>query len=142
MAGTQRGPLPSRLTLLADLPTLPPAAKVRVLGCVTGYSTKKAVLTLEHNHPAGNGIKALVDVELLLNMLKSNETQVGEWVNVIGYTVASIENNALMKDSAETTHNVRIQALVLWSAGPLKLSGYERSLDQLKYEEAVHRTTD
>jgi len=137
MVGMQNGPLPSRLVFLADLPMLPPAQKIRLLGCVTAYSTRTAILTLEHNHPAGNGIKALVDLKLLLNTLKSNETQVGEWVNVIGYTVSSMESKILMKHSAESIHSVCVQALVLWSAGPLKLNDYEKSLDELKNKNTV-----
>ena len=140
MAGIQNGPLPSNLILLADLPTLPHAEKVRFLGCVTEYSKKTATLTLEHNHPTGNGIKALVDLELLLNTLKTSETQVGEWVNVIGYTALSKDRNDSTKLCVKPAPSVAVQALVLWSAGPLKLDGYERSLDLLKSENSVDRS--
>ncbi|KAG9242440.1 CST complex subunit Ten1 [Calycina marina] len=130
MASIQNGPLPSRLILLADLPTLPAAQKVRFLGCVTSYSTKKASMTLEHNHPAGNKLRALVNIELLLNTLKSTQTSIGEWVNVIGYTKASATSG--VSASARSGPVVEVEALVLWSAGPLKLDGYEQSLDKLK----------
>jgi len=136
------GPLPSRLILLADLPTLPPAEKVRVLGCVTGYSTKKATMTLEHNYPAGNGIVIQVDVQLLLNTLKSTDTQLGEWVNVVGYTTSSLENNTFKKHSANSTHSMGIQAILLWPAGPLKLDGYEKCMEQLKNEKAFDQPID
>lgn len=95
---------------------------------MTNYSTKTAILTLEHNHPQGNLVKALVDVKLLASTLKSNETRVGEWVNAIGYVVAQQSNGAEKTSVLQPT--VLIQAIVLWSCGPLKLDGYERSLDK------------
>jgi len=92
---------------------------------VTEYSTKTAVLTLEHNHPPGNKLRALVDVRLLLNTLKSTDTQIGEWVNVIGYIV-------LGSTDISVKPTIPVQAIVLWSSGPLKLDSYERSLNSQK----------
>lgn len=92
---------------------------------VTNYSTKAAVLTLKHNHPPGNSVKALVDVNLLLNTLQSHETRVGEWVNVMGYIEQAKNQNSLSIEDGE----VRVQALVLWSSGPFNLQSYEKSLD-------------
>jgi len=132
MAGTQNGPIPTKITLLADLPKFPPGSKVRFLGCVTKYSTKSAVLTLEHNHPARNSLKAAVDVKLLLNTLKSHETQIGEWVNVMGYIEHTKQSTPGIDDL-----EVRIQALVLWSSGPFNLQSYERSLDRKIAETAT-----
>jgi hypothetical protein len=96
------------------------------LDSVTSYSKKTALLTLEHNHPLGSPFKALVDVNLLLNTLKLHETQIGEWVNVIGYIKRIKIQDSLSGDERE----VRIQALVLWSSGPFHLEGYEKSLDR------------
>jgi hypothetical protein len=93
---------------------------------VTKYSTKTAMMTLEHNHPPGNSLKALVDVNLLLNTLKSNETQIGEWVNVIGYIERMKKQNTPSNDDLE----VQAQALVLWTSGPFDLQAYERSVDR------------
>lgn len=84
-------------------------------------------MTLEHNHPPGNKLQAMVDVQLLLDTLKSSDTRVGEWVNVIGY-VGSVEA------SVSSEHRVPVQALVLWTSGPLKLDGYEACLDSLQSE--------
>ncbi|TAQ91447.1 hypothetical protein B7494_g181 [Chlorociboria aeruginascens] len=94
---------------------------------VTRYSSMSAILTLEHNYPKGNNSRAMVNVELLLSTLKSNETQIGEWVNVIGYIAAQ-----QLSSLSEVRSEVAIQAIVLWSAGPLQLDGYERNLDQQK----------
>ena len=91
-----------------------------------------ATLTLEHNYPRGNSLKALVDVKLLVNTFKSNETRIGEWINVIGYVVSSQRTKVI--DSAIPP--VTIQALVLWSAGPVKLDSYERCLEQRSAEKS------
>lgn len=105
---------------------------------MTGYSTKAAVLTLEHNHPPGNQIKAMVDIGLLVETLKSRETQIGEWINVIGYIVSPQmsprHSVAVMKATA-----VSVQALVLWSSGPLKLHVYEQHLEKENLDTTIHK---
>ncbi|KXH39502.1 hypothetical protein CNYM01_10632 [Colletotrichum nymphaeae SA-01] len=121
-----RGPLPSQLCLLSDLPARPQGDKVRFLGCVTAYSTHSAVLTLEHSFPKGSDISVLVDVQLLLSTMTSNQTRIGEWVNVVGYLTPAPPGTR----AKGTTHEPRIaavQALMLWSAGPLNLQRYEAS---------------
>ncbi|PBP16568.1 hypothetical protein BUE80_DR012674 [Diplocarpon rosae] len=126
MAGVLNGPIPTRLALLSDLQKFSPGSKVRFLGCVTKYSTKTGQLTLEHNYPSGNSLKARVDVNLLISTMKSNETQIGEWVNVMGYiTPDSNKNPATNEDLG-----IHVQAIVLWSAKSFNLRGYEKSLDQ------------
>ncbi|KAF4630777.1 hypothetical protein G7Y89_g7353 [Cudoniella acicularis] len=125
MSGVHNGPIPTRLALLSDLRTFPPGSKVRFLGCVTNYSTNAATLTLEHDHPQGQSLKALVNVKLLLETIKSHETRVGEWVNVIGY-INPEAKSVLSKEK----DGVTVQALVLWSTGSLDLQGYERSLER------------
>jgi hypothetical protein len=101
---------------------------------VTKYSLGSAILTLEHNHPQGNRLKVLVDVNLLLNGMKSNETRIGEWVNVIGY----IQSQQKPDTSEKIPSNIPVQAIVLWSSGPFNLEGYERSLDQKNAEEITN----
>ena len=91
---------------------------------VTDYSPKSALLTLEHNHPPGNILKVHVDVKLLLNSLKSHQTQIGEWLNVMGY----IERRKKQSTPKTDEGDIHVQALVLWSSGPFNLEGYEKSL--------------
>ncbi|KAG9238143.1 CST complex subunit Ten1 [Amylocarpus encephaloides] len=124
MAGYLNGPLPSKLTLLSDLPMFSTGDKIRFLGCVEQYSSKSATLTLEHNYPQGQSVKAHVDVQLLLSSLKPHETQIGEWVNVIGYVTKNSEGGGSNKDDIQ----IHVQALILWSTGSFDLHGYERSL--------------
>ncbi|WYZ41469.1 hypothetical protein EsH8_V_000364 [Colletotrichum jinshuiense] len=125
-----RGPLPSQLCLLSDLPSKSPGEKVRFLGCVTSYSLGSAVLTLEHGFPQGSDVSALVDVQLLLGTLKSDQTRIGEWVNVVGYLTPSSSGTRARGTNREP-QNVAIQALLLWSAGPLHLQRYESSFATL-----------
>jgi len=128
MAGISHGPIATSLVLLSDLPKLSSGKKVRFLGCVTRYSIASAILTLEHDHPLGNTSKALVDVELLLNCLRSNDTRIGEWVNVMGYI--STEQGRKPNHPYGIGLNVFIQAIALWSSGPFTLREYEKSLDR------------
>jgi hypothetical protein len=78
-------------------------------------------------------LKALVDIQLLVNTLKSHETQFGEWVNVIGYIQTPQQTPVTPSDGVDSY--VYVQAIVLWPAGPIKIDGYEKSLDQQKAED-------
>lgn len=122
-------PLPSRLTLLSALPSHECGDKVRFLGCVTSYSIASAQLTLHHQFPKRSSTKALVDVRLLLERLTAEQTSVGEWVNVIGY-ISSAPPLLAKKSSKQglEASAVHVQALMLWSAGPLNISRYETCL--------------
>jgi hypothetical protein len=89
-------------------------------------------LTLEHNHPVGNSVKAAVNINLLLGTVKSHETQIGEWVNVIGYVEAG-QQTMPNESKGIKQLDILVQAIVLWSSGPVfKPEGYERSLDAQK----------
>jgi hypothetical protein len=72
-----------------------------------------------------------VDVNLLLGTLHSTDTRVGEWVNVMGYIrVPSSKQDPRSEDKQA---NISVQAIVLWSAGSVKLDEYEKFLvDQLR----------
>ncbi len=94
---------------------------------VTSYSMATGTLTLEHQYPPGSKTRALVDVKLLLDRLKSDQTQVGEWVNVIGYIAADPALHATTPTN-QRGPDVHVQALVVWSAGPLDIEQYEACL--------------
>jgi hypothetical protein len=67
-----------------------------------------------------------VDVNLLLGTLHSTDTRIGEWVNVMGYiTVPSSKQDCRSKAKQA---NVSVQAVVLWSAGSVKVDEYEKFL--------------
>lgn len=85
------------------------------------------MLTLGHNFPDGSNVSALVDIQLLLGTTKPDQTRVGEWVNVVGYTTRP-PSGTRAKGTSREPQKVAIQALMLWSAGPLNLQRYEASL--------------
>ncbi|KAI4122330.1 MAG: hypothetical protein LQ347_006539 [Umbilicaria vellea] len=136
-------PLPTRLIFLSELKQQPPGAKVRFLGCVTKYSTTSGCVTLQHVFPESLAppVIAVVDVNLLLSTLKSTDTQVGEWVNVIGYLESSNEDCDARRqqlhgesaqqqggnEAARRTRVYRVQAVMLWSAGAVRIADYERA---------------
>ncbi|KAL2016228.1 hypothetical protein VTK56DRAFT_4059 [Thermocarpiscus australiensis] len=128
------GPPPSQLCLLSALPLKTVGDKVRFLGCVTSYSPASGVLTLEHRLPEDAcSVLALVDVNLVLESLGSEQTRFGEWVNVIGY-VTGIAPTTEIRDSLRGNPRVHVQALLLWSAGPLDVQKYQASVKALHHE--------
>ncbi|KAI0528176.1 CST complex subunit Ten1 [Xylaria bambusicola] len=119
------GPLPSERTLLSALCKKQVGDKVRFLGCVTEYSTRFGQITLKHHCPKEDGdIEALVDVNLLLKSLKSEQTDLGQWIHVIGYITFLNRTSS----SNKTTPRVGVQALVVWIAQDLDLGVYEKSM--------------
>lgn len=169
MAGTLRGPVPTTSVFLSELPTSAIGDKVRFLGwylphdevclqsangydSVTNYSITTGLLTLEHDYPRGTQTKAYVDLMLLRSTLRSTDTAVGEWVNVMGYVTKgpgyqetsrqAAKSNLIMNKAQPTSFteapkafkddNVSpkayLQAIVLWSAKGIKLQDYEMTM--------------
>ncbi|KAK0613397.1 CST complex subunit Ten1 [Immersiella caudata] len=127
------GPPPSMLCLLSELPLREIREKVRFLGCVTSYSTSSATLRLEHHYPTdGPSVCALVSVDLVLERLGSQQTRIGEWVNVIGYISSIHSSTDHRKPQENGDPMVQVQALIVWSAGTLDVQQYETSVDNLK----------
>lgn len=104
---------------------------------MTGYSAHHAHITLKHSYPKENShVEALVDVKLLLETLKSEQTDPGQWVHVIGYltfvnpalpAMATDSRHSSTSKTAATTR-VGVQALFLWIARGLDLGTYEKSM--------------
>ncbi|KAH8893436.1 hypothetical protein GQ53DRAFT_840493 [Thozetella sp. PMI_491] len=125
------GPVASQLCLLSELPLQEQGQKVRFLGCVVSYSSASGILTLRHPLSQGLSVDAVVDVTLVLQSLKSEHTRIGEWVNIIGY-ISAIAHPSPEAPPKQKRTNVHVQALLLWSTGPLDLSEYERSQSALR----------
>lgn len=96
-----------------------------MLESVVSYSAHLASLTLEHNHPPGNELKAIVDIRLVLDKLLHEHTRIGEWLNIIGYVERPQSRNL----AGVVGRTVNVQAIAVWSAGPLRLQAYEECLD-------------
>ncbi|KAI1428653.1 CST complex subunit Ten1 [Xylaria sp. FL1777] len=132
------GPLPSQRCLLSALCKKQVGDKVRFLGCPnpddkSSFVVESAELfriiparvAVEHRCPRENDhVEAFVDVKLLLETLKSEQTDVGQWVHVIGY-LSSIHRNS---SRSKTGPRVVVQALILWVARDLDLGAYEKSM--------------
>ncbi|KAH6899915.1 CST complex subunit Ten1 [Thelonectria olida] len=123
-----RGPVPSHLDLLSNLPSRTVGDKVRFLGCVTSYSTESGCLSLGHLYPRGTNVTVLVDVNLLLESLTSETTRVGEYVNVIGYITSKQPSHGLGTSPSEAAQ-VSVQGIMLWSTGPMDIHEYEKSFE-------------
>ena len=87
------------------------------------YSPSTGCLKLGHDYPEDTNVTAAVDITLLLEVLKHEETRVGEWVNVIGYVTGKRRTNQPVAGQV----SVAVQALVLWSTGPLDVQTYEKT---------------
>ncbi|KAI1389628.1 CST complex subunit Ten1 [Hypoxylon trugodes] len=122
------GPLPSVRCLLSNLPSMHVGDKVRFLGCVTEYSTHSAILTLQHEFPRGNKTIVNADVTLLLQNLNSEQTDIGQWVHVIGY-ITSIKQLSVKNIMGPNPAIVGAQILVLWTAEDLDIPSYEKALN-------------
>ncbi|KAM0700794.1 hypothetical protein Q7P35_012515 [Cladosporium inversicolor] len=115
----------SRLVLLSQLPDAPAGIKVRFLGCVDTYDSELAILRLRDRFPATSATSgaANVNVNNVLDVLNVETTQVGAWVNVIGYVRQDTELQSKSKPRAST-----VDAVLIWSAGAIKLEDYEAAV--------------
>lgn len=120
------------------------------------YTLSTGVLELQHAyHPSLRmPTVALVDVNVILEGLKREETLVGAWINVVGYVEEVLKEGkngqgqrqgqaktGLMTEKedkgeeASRVVRVRVQAVMLWNAGGVRIGQYERTLEErLKLE--------
>ena len=134
------GPLPTTITFLAHLPSHTQGTKVRFLGCVTKYDISTGVLELQHAYPFAYNttVVAVVDVNLLLENLKREDIVVGAWVNIVGYVEEMINKRDKAKHMIGNMGQggiprvdlVKVQAILLWSAGSINTGEYERALTE------------
>ncbi|KAK6951389.1 hypothetical protein Daesc_007924 [Daldinia eschscholtzii] len=93
-----------------------------------GPLPSSATLTLQHEYPKGTKARVSADVTLLLQNLNSEQTDIGQWVHIIGY-ITSIDNKFAKSTVGSNTENIGVQALVLWTARDLDISSYENTLN-------------
>ncbi|KIH87913.1 hypothetical protein SPBR_05368 [Sporothrix brasiliensis 5110] len=133
----------SEICFLSSLPAKITGQKVRFLGCVTDYDPITGVLTLQHpyqpptpstgsgTHVPAHAVRARVNVDLVLKGLTAEQTTVGAWVNVMGYVTGHTAPTTTASDRGRGPACVDVQALILWSTGPLDVQAYERQLDAM-----------
>lgn len=135
MAASSNGPVPSKHVFIHQLPQQDSNAKVRFLGCVIDYNGSSGKLMIEHNYPRGTSslsTKVMVDINILLETTKTESLQPGSWINVIGY-VQDILPPKNRRSSSRYSRLVedlpKVQAVLLWSAGTVRVEEYERTLE-------------
>ena len=80
----------------------------------------------------------MVNLELLGDTVKRTDTQIGEWVNVIGTVEGAITVRAEGGQKSKSKE-VRIKAVILWSAGGIKLEEYESAVERRITSESATR---
>lgn len=79
----------------------------------------------------------MADVNVILDNLRSTDTRVGEWLNIIGYVQEPSDQKLRNQKRGQS---VRVQVVMLWSAGAIKLDEYERVLaEKLAVERQLGR---
>lgn len=76
--------------------------------------------------PSTSG-SASVNVAHVLDALNFELTQVGAWVNVVGYI-----QNAVDVRQGSSSASVEVDAVLIWSAGAIKLDEYEAAVRDLQ----------
>ena len=86
------GPVPTHLTFLTSLSSHSIGTKVRFLGCVLAYNAQIGLLELAHAYPpslSSSNVRAMVDVNIILETMKKEDFEIGAWINVVGYVQGS-----------------------------------------------------
>ena len=112
------------------------------------YDVQSGRLHLRHDVPRSSkpAVSALVDIDLLLETIVSTDTSVGEWINVTGYVTrieppATAEGGGVQRSTGRPEKGktgplpstvVHVQAVMLWSAGAVRVREYETTLQDRK----------
>lgn len=144
-------PAASRLIFLSDLPKCAIGDKVRFLGwygarhlyhvallswgSVEKYDTTSGTLTLRHDYPDGITV-ARVNVDHVLEAAHRTDIETGSWVNITGH-VMEIKERMRTDEAGRPIRRtkVQVQAILLRSAGSVKLRTYEEALEARKRAE-------
>ena len=100
---------------------------------VDSYDSELGILRLRDRFPTTSATcdASNVNVNNLLDVLNVETTQVGAWVNVIGYVRQDSESQLTSKPRAST-----VDAVLIWSAGAIKLEDYETAIRALQVTSA------
>lgn len=83
---------------------------------------------LEHNSPNAGRVIADVDVKLRLESLSAEQTEVGYWLNIIGYVTSITRFGPEAESSRRCGHRVGIQAIIHWPAVAVDPTKYEKDV--------------
>ncbi|EPE05497.1 hypothetical protein F503_02236 [Ophiostoma piceae UAMH 11346] len=137
----------STLCLLSGLTDKKPEAKVRFLGCVASYDSATGVLTLEQPMTGTpTRVKALVSLNMILDRITAEQVATGAWINVIGRVENSTHETQMQTQTYLQRHadaqSVRVQALLVWSTGPIDFRAYEKEVLGLLREDGGSEVPD
>lgn len=100
---------------------------------VQNYNASTATLELVHSATTpGKNTVVYVDITAVLETVKHTELEVGAWINVVGYLVKVPRKASDSKHSRSVPRHAYVQAIMLWSAGSVKLDEYEASVKQFQ----------
>ncbi|MCJ1446337.1 MAG: hypothetical protein MMC23_006842 [Stictis urceolatum] len=159
------GPVPTQLTLLSLLPSIPTLSKVRFLGCVESYSAQTGRLHLKHSP---SETTALVDISHV--EARKEDLEIGVWVNLMGYVQEQDDSSSRLAEGQSTSApkrkvkgkregwdggrfdqveetppvvNVNIQALMLWNAGAVDVKAYEKAVEaRMKVDRMLRQSNE
>lgn len=83
---------------------------------------------LENNSTDADRVIADVDVKLRLESLSAEQTEVGYWLNIIGYVTSIMPFGPKEGSSERRGHRVGIQAIIHWPAVAVDPAKYERDV--------------
>lgn len=145
-AGSSNGPPPSKHVFIHQLLKQQNNSKVRFLGCVVDYDDNTGQLTVQHDYPRGTDVESpkrtIVDINLTLNTTKLDVLQSGSWINIIGYVRRTSLPDTQQTRSGHTVAPQRqatVQAVLVWSAGVLRVEEYEKTLEDHLAAKATER---
>lgn len=113
---------------------MPYSCSTANINSVLDYDVSKAYLYVEHHcsQDADHQLRTAVEITQVLENVKSIDLQAGSWLNVIGYVRRSLPSKNKRKQADELRDmllpQVVVQAILIWNAGALKHSDYERML--------------
>ena len=101
---------------------------------VLNYEVLTACLHVEHRclQVSAPSLSTAVEITHVLETVKSTDLHVGSWLNIVGYvrrSLASRNKRKRAKDPAPVLQpQVIVQAILIWNAGAVSISEYERTL--------------
>jgi hypothetical protein len=111
---------------------------------VVNYEVSTGFLLLEYGFQQSilPTPQASVDVRLVLESINAHDLQRGSWLNIIGYLRKPEQRQK--KTTSSNTDNIQrpeipiVQAIIVWSAGAIKVANYETALvSQREMKQAV-----
>lgn len=114
---------------------------------VASYASATGVLTLEQPMTGTpTRVKALVSLNMILDRITAEQVATGAWINVIGRVENSTHEMQMQKQTHLQRHadaqSVRVQALLVWSTGPIDFRAYEKEVVGLLREDGGSEVPD